>query len=382
MELDKEKDLFLLNIEPIIGENLIKICDENIYVDNNGAPLRVIQWFYFQLVLLVGLYLELDGPKIDNKGEIVNTFNSNGTKLDFLIYKKDDNKYDYAKDENGSRIIIDKETGIPLDKIGLRNFIFNLSLNHGRTGKMLWDKLRDKVLNKGTKLEQDKQKIKSHREKFEKYGLINFKHYPLGYTKFKLRLNDTKDDVIGWDDIEEIAPQILITLDKLLDKIFKKYKENVSKEKLDSNLDSKLYGIFKILFRGDEELIIDDNKQLTSGNNGIVQDFDEIKKIDKETAGTVLETYRKQHTLNDGKQNDHFILVKEGVKEAEGDASKNKMYINLNNENIKQEYWRVDDSNKDKHLIIILDDFTCSLEKLNISNDVNDKLWTCYTYTK
>ena len=151
MELDKEKDLFLLNIEPIIGKNLIKICDENIYVDNNGAPLRVIQWFYFQLVLLVGIYLELDGPKIDNKGKIDNTFNSNGTKLDFLIYKKDDNKYDYAKDENGSRIIIDKETGIPLDKIGLRNFIFNLSLNHGRTSKMLWDKLRDKVLKKGTK---------------------------------------------------------------------------------------------------------------------------------------------------------------------------------------------------------------------------------------
>ena len=54
MELDKDRDLFLLNIGKLIGGiNMTKICDENIYVDNMGNVLKDIQWFTFQLILII-----------------------------------------------------------------------------------------------------------------------------------------------------------------------------------------------------------------------------------------------------------------------------------------------------------------------------------------
>ena len=163
MDYDINRDLFLLNIKPLVGYDLVKICDENIYVDNDGAPLRVIQYFYFQLVRLVQLYLERNNKKIDNDDSINKTYDNDnkGEKIDILIYEYEEEKYKYAVDENGINIIINTDTNIPLNKIDLRDYILNKEFN-------------DKIVIG-----------KEKHNKLEKYGLKEYCTYSMGYTKFK-----------------------------------------------------------------------------------------------------------------------------------------------------------------------------------------------------
>ena len=188
MDYDINRDLFLLNIKPLVGYDLVKICDENIYVDNDGAPLRVIQYFYFQLVRLVQLYLERNNKKIDNDDSINKTYDNDnkGEKIDILIYEYEEEKYKYAVDENGINIIINTDTNIPLNKIDLRDYILNKEFN-------------DKIVIG-----------KEKHNKLEKYGLKEYGTYPIGYTKFKLRLNKDMDDVVGWDEMEEDVVEIIM----------------------------------------------------------------------------------------------------------------------------------------------------------------------------
>lgn len=295
MELDSERDLFLLNVGNITGQNLTKICDENIYVDNNGVPLKNIQWFYFQLVRIVGLLID---NRIQDKDK----------DIDFI--KGPDDKPIY--DENDNYIIKNTKTGIILDKISLRDYIINYD---GDPKK------------ESPKLKND----------FKNYGLVPVSKYKLGFIPYILELNKTMDDVIGFKGIEEeIEKIILMDILQYLTENLSKYNDIEGKLDDKNNIYKKLYITLCILLGLELETIpeginIETISDLLKKEGFESFEQEKEKKEESQTVSSRPTFIRQQSSSSDFQENERTIFF---IKLDEKGEKLEKLYIKLGHNNM------------------------------------------------
>ena len=121
MDYNADTDLYLFSSMSILGKDygLVKICDDNIYVNSSGGILRDAQWFFFQLVEIVKLLLtNANGDNIIETiplGMILK--NQNGTD-----YKGGDPvPKDILKNESDVSLVFDTKTGKVLNKVEIRD---------------------------------------------------------------------------------------------------------------------------------------------------------------------------------------------------------------------------------------------------------------------